>query len=54
MLSASYSPDGRYIAFAHEGAGGAPADLWVMKADGTGAMQLTNARQWDSLPWWGA
>ena len=52
VLSAAYSPDGRYIAFAHEGAEGAMPDIWIMRADGSHAVQLTDSPEWDSLPTW--
>ena len=52
MLSAAYSPDGKYIAFAHLGHNEMP-DIWVMKADGTGAVRLTHTPTWESLPTWG-
>jgi Tol biopolymer transport system component len=53
MLGAGWSPDGKYIGFAHEGAGAAPPDIWITRSDGTGAHRLTTAPHWDSLPTWG-
>lgn len=46
-----YSPDGKWIAFISDRAGG--DNLWVMRADGTGARALTEEK--DNLvhnPWW--
>ena len=51
-LSASYSADGRWIAYAGGGAGG-NADLYVMRADGTGSRPLMRTSAWDSAPDWG-
>ena len=51
VLSASYSPDGKWIVHASDGAGG-NADLYVMRADGTGNQPLTHTEAWDSAPDW--
>jgi len=50
-LSASYSPDRDWIVHASDGDGG--ADLYVMRADGTGNRPLTSTEWWDSAPDWG-
>ena len=52
VLSASYSPDGAWIVHATGGVGG-NADLFVMRADGTGNRPLTHTKPWDSAPDWG-
>ena len=52
VLSGSYSPDGKWIVHASDGTGGA-ADLYVMKADGSGNRQFTHTKAWDSAPDWG-
>ena len=52
VLSASYSADGRWIVYAAGGAGG-NADLYVMRADGTGSRPLMRTSAWDSAPDWG-
>jgi TolB protein len=52
VLSASYSADGRWIVYAGAGAGG-NADLYVMRADGTGSRPLMHTSAWDSAPDWG-
>jgi TolB protein len=51
VLSASYSPDGAWIVHASNGVGG-NADLFVMRADGTGSQPLTRTKSWDSAPDW--
>jgi TolB protein len=53
VLSASYSPDGRWIVYAGGGLSG-NADLYVMRADGTGSRPLMHTSAWDSAPDWGA
>lgn len=53
MLSASYSPDGERITFAHDGIAGLP-DVWTMKTDGTDVRHVTFNELWDSAPDWGA
>ncbi|MER7758033.1 hypothetical protein [Kitasatospora sp. NPDC097643] len=51
--AASYAPDGKSIVFAQAPAGGS-ADLFSMRADGTGVTRLTNsAGTWLSRPKWG-
>jgi Tol biopolymer transport system component len=53
VLSSSYSPDGRWIAYGariNEG----PADVYVMRSDGTGSRPVTRTAAWDSAPDWGA
>lgn len=51
VLSASYSPDGKWIAHATNGIGG-NADVFVMRADGTANRSVTRTEQWDSAPDW--
>lgn len=51
--SASFSPDGRWITFAKAGRGGA-ADVFVMRADGSGIRPVTRTVLWDSAPDWGS
>jgi Tol biopolymer transport system component len=51
-LSSSFSPDGRFIVFAAQHAGG-PAHLFVMRSDGTDERPLTRAPGWESAPDWG-
>lgn len=51
VRSASYSPDGKWIVHATDGIDG-QADLFVMRADGTGNQPLTRTPQWDSAPDW--
>jgi Tol biopolymer transport system component len=50
VTSASYSPDGKWIVHSSDGDGG--ADLYVMRADGTGNRPLTRTEWWDSAPDW--
>ena len=45
----SWSPDSRTIAFATE-VGSEPADIWTMRADGTGRDQLTSEPSNDTSP----
>jgi TolB protein len=52
VLSTSYSPDGKWIVHATNGVEG-NADLFVMRADGTGNMPVTHSKLWDSAPDWG-
>jgi TolB protein len=52
VLSTSYSPDGDWIVHATTGVNGI-ADLFVMRADGTGNRPVTRSEQWDSAPDWG-
>jgi len=51
-LSGSYSPDGRWIAHGTDGLDG-NADVFVMRADGSGNQPVTRSSQWDSAPDWG-
>jgi TolB protein len=52
VLSASYSPDGAWIVHATDGIDG-NADIFVMRADGTGNQPVTRSKLWDSAPDWG-
>jgi TolB protein len=52
VLSASFSPDGKWIVFAKTGAKGQP-DLFVMRSDGNGMRQVTRTGDWESAPDWG-
>jgi TolB protein len=52
VRSASYSPDGKWIVHATNGVDG-KADLFIMRADGTGSRPLTRTKLWDSAPDWG-
>lgn len=52
VLSASYSPDGAWIVHATDGVDG-NADVFVMRADGTGNQPVTRSKLWDSAPDWG-
>jgi TolB protein len=47
----SYSPDGNWIVHATNGVDG-PADLFIMRADGTGNRLLTRTPAWDGEPDW--
>jgi DNA-binding SARP family transcriptional activator len=51
-LSTSYSSDGRWIAVASDGVGG-QADLFAMRADGSGMVRITRTTAWESAPDWG-
>jgi TolB protein len=51
VLSASYSPDGKWIVHATNGVGG-NADVFIMRADGNGNRPVTRTEQWDSAPDW--
>lgn len=51
-LSASYSPDGRWITFAMEPSPAANARVFVMHADGTGRRAVTDPSAWSSAPAW--
>ena len=51
MLSASYSPDGKWIVHATNGVDG-NADVFIMRADGTGNRPVTRTELWDSAPDW--
>lgn len=52
VLSASYSPDGRWITFSRSGRGGLP-DIFVVRPNGTALRQVTRTAAWDSAPDWG-
>jgi TolB protein len=52
VLSASYSADGAWIVHATDGVDG-KADIFVMRADGTGNQPVTRTGLWDSAPDWG-
>lgn len=52
MLSAAYSPDGKWIVFS-KSVGGNEPDLHVMKADGSAERRITKSPLWDSRPTWG-
>ena len=52
VRSASYSPDGKWIVHATDGVDG-NADIFVMRADGTGNQPVTRSKLWDSAPDWG-
>ena len=52
MLSTSYSPDGKWIVHATNGVDN-NADIFVMRADGTGTQPVTRSKLWDSAPDWG-
>jgi len=53
VLSASFSPDGKWIVLSRTGRAGLP-DLFAMRPDGTGLRQITRTSAWDSAPDWGA
>jgi TolB protein len=52
VLSASYSSDGEWIVHATIGVDD-NADVFVMRADGTGNQPVTRSELWDSAPDWG-
>jgi TolB protein len=52
VTSSSFSPDSKSIVFATNGVGG-NADLFVMRADGSGMHPITHTKLWDSAPDWG-
>jgi TolB protein len=52
VTSSSFSPDGKWIVFASTGVAG-QADIFVMRADGTGVRQVTHTNLWESAPDWG-
>jgi TolB protein len=52
LLSASFSPDGKWIVYGAAGTNG-NADVFVMRVDGSGVRQLTKTALWDSAPDWG-
>jgi Tol biopolymer transport system component len=53
ILSASYSPDGKWITFGRAGRAG-NADVFVMRANGTAIRPVTRTTAWDSAPDWGS
>ncbi len=52
MLTAAYSPDGKWIVFS-KGVDGNEPDLYFMKADGSAERRITKSPPWDSRPTWG-
>lgn len=50
-FASAFSPDGNWIVFGAIGVGG-NADLYLMRANGTGLRALTRTRLWDSWPDW--
>jgi Tol biopolymer transport system component len=48
----SWSPDGRWIAFASEPSGTRDAALWSVRADGSGLHELVNAPGEEEHPSW--
>jgi Tol biopolymer transport system component len=52
-LSSSFSPDGRFVVFAAQHDGG-PADLFIMRSNGTDLQPLTRSPGWESAPDLGA
>ncbi len=52
VTSASFSPDGKWIVFGKTGLG-TNADVFVMRANGTGTRPVTRTRRWESAPDWG-
>jgi Tol biopolymer transport system component len=52
VLSGSFSPDGKWIVNATDGVDG-QADVFVMRADGSGNRPVTRSKAWDSAPDWG-
>ena len=53
VTSSSFSPDGKSIVYGTTGVGG-NADLFVMRADGSGKHPITRTKLWDSAPDWGS
>ncbi|GAB1421692.1 hypothetical protein MASR2M15_18740 [Anaerolineales bacterium] len=52
-LMASYSPDGQYIAYmTNYSVGDNSGEIWVMKADGTEQVQITDNDHYDFYPIW--
>lgn len=49
---AAYSPDGRRIVFSSDRDGN--REIYIMRADGTGARRLTSHPAWDGHPYWSA
>jgi TolB protein len=52
VTSSQFSPDGKWIVFGTNGVGG-NADVFVMRADGSGMRPVTRTKLWDSAPDWG-
>jgi len=52
VLSAAYSPHGARIVYATNGIDD-KADVFLMRADGTGNRPVTRSKPWDSAPDWG-
>lgn len=52
VLSASFSPDGKWIVYGAPDAEGS-ADLRAMHVDGSGNRRITRSPLWDSAPDWG-
>ena len=54
-LSAGFSPDGKWIVFSRTPGHGRDrnADVFVMRADGTGTRNVTRSEIWDSAADWG-
>ena len=50
--SSSFSPDGQSIVYGSDGVAG-NADLYVMRADGSGRHRVTRTKTWESAPDWG-
>ena len=53
VLSASFSPDGRWIASARPGTNGEP-DVFIIPTSGGSPRAITDTPQWDSGPEWGS
>lgn len=52
LLFRSYSHDGEWIVHATDGVAD-EADIFVIRADGTGNRPVTRTAPWDSAPDWG-
>jgi TolB protein len=52
VWSTSYSPDGAWIVHATDGVSG-NADIYAMRADGTGNRPIMRTKLWESAPDWG-
>ena len=52
-LGATFSPDGKWIAFSRTPSKGGNADVFVMRADGTRIRNITRSSIWDSGVDWG-
>ena len=53
VLSATFSPDGKWIVLSAAGKAGQP-DIYVMRANGTALRPVTRTSIWDSAPDWGS